>query len=234
MKMNYNIARPVAETSVNVRAEFIKKTYQHLGFAILAFVALEYVWLNSPVAVFMTQLMTGGYSWLIVLVAFMGVSWIADRWARSSNSKNMQYMGLGLFIFAESIIFIPLLFIARNFAPDVIPMAGMFTGLLFLGLTYTAFTLKKDFSFLGGILKIGGFIAIGFIVLSIVFGFSLGIFFSAIMIAFASGAILYDTSNIIRHYHPDQYVAASLSLFASVALLFWYILQFLLAFTSSD
>ena len=233
--MNYDVARPVSETALNVRTEFIKKTYQHLGFAILAFAVLEYIWFNSPVAVNMTRLMLGSnYGWLIVLVAFMGVSWIADHWARSSTSKNMQYMGLGLFVFAESIIFIPLLFIASLKADNIIPMAGIYTILLFLGLTFTAFSTKKDFSFLGGFLKIGGFVALGTIVVSIIFGFSLGLFFSMIMVVFASAAILYDTSNIIRHYHPDQYVAASLSLFASVALLFWYILRILLAFSSSD
>ncbi len=232
--MNYNVARTVSETALNIRIEFLKKTYLHLGFSILAFIVLEYIWLNSPVANFMTRIMVGGYSWLIVLGAFMGISWLADSWARSSNSKNMQYMGLGLFVFAESIIFIPLLFIAKLYAPNVIPMAGIYTGLLFLGLTFTAFTTKKDFSFLGGILKIGGFVALGTIVVSIIFGFSLGLFFSFIMVVFASASILYSTSNIIRHYHPDQYVAASLSLFSSVALLFWYILQILLSLSRGD
>ena len=45
------------------------------------------------------------------------------------------------------------------------------------------------------------------------------------MIALASMYILYDTSNVLRTYRTDQYVAASLALFASVALLFWYILR---------
>jgi FtsH-binding integral membrane protein len=60
-------------------------------------------------------------------------------------------------------------------------------------------------------------------------GFSLGIWFSAIMVIFASGCILYNTSNIMYHYAPGQHVAASLSLFASVALLFWYVLRIFLA-----
>jgi FtsH-binding integral membrane protein len=45
------------------------------------------------------------------------------------------------------------------------------------------------------------------------------------MVAFAGGAILYDTSNILHRYNTNQHVAAALSLFASVALLFWYILR---------
>jgi FtsH-binding integral membrane protein len=49
------------------------------------------------------------------------------------------------------------------------------------------------------------------------------------MIAYAAGAILYNTSNVLHHYRPDQHVAASLALFASVALLFWYVLQLVIA-----
>ncbi len=231
---DHTYAGPVSYAEKNIRAEFIRKTYQHLAIALLAFIILEYLLLNSPLAIRMTSMMTGGYSWLIVLAAFMGVSWVAERWARSTTSPQTQYAGLFLFVIAEAIIFVPLMLIASTFAPHVIPTAGIMTGLLFGGLTFTAFTTRKDFSFLGGILKVGGFVALGFIIASIMFGFSLGLFFSLIMIVFASGAILYDTSNIIRHYHTDQHVAASLSLFASVALLFWYIVQFLLSFTSSD
>jgi FtsH-binding integral membrane protein len=52
------------------------------------------------------------------------------------------------------------------------------------------------------------------------------------MVAFASAAILYDTSKIMRHYSTQHYVAASLELFASVALLFWYVLQVMMSLSS--
>ena len=50
-------------------------------------------------------------------------------------------------------------------------------------------------------------------------------FFSVAMVAFAGAAILYDTSNVLHHYPEDRAVGAALELFASVALLFWYILR---------
>jgi len=111
----------------------------------------------------------------------------------------------------------------------VIPTAGILTLLLFAALTAIAFVTKKDFSFLGGILMIGGFVALGVIICSAIFGFQLGLFFSAIMVLFAAGAILYDTSKVMHYYQPGQHVAASLELFASVALLFWYILQIVMS-----
>ncbi len=232
---NYTYAIPVAQAKESVRAEFIRKTYQHLACAILGFIVLEYLLLSLPIAHALTGMMLGSrFAWLIVLGMFMAVSYVADKWARSATSLPMQYAGLSLFVLAEAIIFLPLLFIAGRYAPDVIPTAAIITLLLFGGLTFTAFTTRKDFSFLRGILGIGGFVALGFIVASILFGFSLGIFFSLVMVVFAAVAILYSTSNIIHHYRTDQHVAAALSLFSGVALLFWYILQILLSLAGSD
>ncbi len=234
--MNYaSYADTVFHAEASERAAFIRRTYAHLAVAVLAFIAVEWMLLQSPLAEAMTSWMTGGYSWLIVLAAFMGVSWLAERWANSETSPQMQYLGLGVFVVAEAILFLPLLYIASSFSSaDVIPMAAMITGFLFTGLSATVFITRKDFSWMRSILTIGGFVALGVIAASIIFGFSLGIIFSGIMVVFASAAILYDTSQVLHHYRTDQHVAASLSLFASVALLFWYILRIVMSLSSDD
>lgn len=230
----------VAAQSVDVRAEFIKKTYLHLAGAIGAFALIEFIifqMLGQAGQVKVLQTMMGGqFTWLIVLGAFMGVSWLANKWAMSNTSKSMQYAGLGLYVVAQAVIMLPLLIIAKAMSgqTNIIFNAAIITVAMVVGITVIAFTTKKDFSFLGGFLKIGGLIAIGAIVLSMVFGFTLGIIFSAIMVIFASASILYETSNIIHQYNTNQYVAAALGLFASVALLFWYVLQILISLASSD
>jgi FtsH-binding integral membrane protein len=213
------------------RAAFLQRTYAHLLGAVTAFVALEWLLLQAPGIDGVVRTMLGGrFSWLIVLGAFMAVSWIADRWARSATSPAMQYLGLSLFVVAEAVIFLPLLYVAANFAgPLTIPVAGGMTLFVFGALTGIVFVWKADFSFLRGFLAIGGLVAMGVIVASILFGFNLGILFSAVMVVFASGAILYDTSNVLHHYRTDQHVSASLALFASVALLFWYLLRIVMA-----
>ena len=234
--MNYaGYADTVIYAGASERAAFIRRTYAHLAVAVLAFIAVEWMLLQLPIAGAIAGAMTGGYSWLIVLAVFMGVSWLAERWANSETSPQMQYLGLGLFVVAEAVIFLPLLYIASHFASaDVIPMAALITGFLFTGLTATVFITRKDFSWMRSILTIGGFVALGVIVASIFFGFSLGVFFSGIMVLFASGAILYDTSQVLHHYRTNQHVAASLSLFASVALLFWYVLRIVMSLSSND
>lgn len=230
----YSTFRPqegtlVDRASADVRASFIRKTYAHLFLAVIAFTGLEALLLNSPVAARMTQTMTSGMSWLVVLGAFMLVSYVAQRWAQSTTSIGVQYLGLSVYVVAEAILFLPLLYVAANFGgPQVIPTAGIVTACVFTGLTGTVFLSGKKFSFLGPILAVCGFGALGIIVCSLLFGFSLGMFFTGAMIAVAGGYILYYTSNVLHEYRVDQHVAASLALFAAVALLFWYILRMLM------
>ncbi len=221
----------VAEASQSERAKFIQRTYTHLAGAVAAFVLLEFALLNSPLAKIMFNLIAANrFMWLAVLGGFALLGWLARELASRTTSLQSQYMGLGLYVVAEAIIFIPLLFIAINFSsPAVLPNAVVLTGALFAGLTAIAFTTRKDFSFLRGALTMGGFLALGLIICSAIFGFSLGLWFSLAMVIFAGAAILYDTSNVLHHSSTDQYVAASLELFASVALLFWYILQILMS-----
>ena len=235
MKEEYYASPTAAQSSPAERAGFIRKTYGHLAIALLAFTGIEYYLVNAPFAQKLAASMTQGMSWLVVMGLFVGVSYLTDKLARSNNSEQTQYLGLGLFVVAEAIVFLPLLYVANSYGGEgVIQTAGIMTLLLVGGLTYTAFATKKDFSFLGGILSIGGFVAIGFIVCSLIFGFSLGLIFSSVMVLFAGCAVLFTTSNIIRHYNPNQHVAASLSLFASVALLFFYILSILLRLGGDD
>ena len=130
---------------------------------------------------------------------------------------------------AEAIIFLPLMYIAAYYSdPSVLPAAALLTVLLFAVLTLTAVTTRADISFLRGVLVFGGLLALGLILASLLFGFTLGVVFAAAMVGLAA-AILYSTSNVMLHYRTDQYVAASLSLFAAVALLFYYVLVILVS-----
>jgi FtsH-binding integral membrane protein len=227
--MSYGYEYKVAgRAEASERATFIRRTYAHLAVAILLFVGLEGLLLQLPnLDQVMPALFATRFSWLLVLVAFVAVSWVAERWARSDTSRAVQYAGLSLYVVAEAVIFLPLLWIADRFFSEqhVIATAGIFTLAIFGGLTLTVFITQQDFSFLRPILTVGSCLAIGLIVAATLFNFSLGLFFCFAMVALASGCIIYQTSNIMLRYRTDQYVAAALALFAAVALLFWYILQ---------
>jgi uncharacterized protein len=230
--MDYVQQRIAAEASADARAAFIRRTYGLLALAILAFAGIETLLVSTISAETIEQLFfSSRFSWLIVLVAFMLVGRLADNWARSGATPAMQYLGLALYVVAEAIIFLPLLYVARAYSGDqfLIAKAGIMTLMLFGGLTFAVFVTRSDFSFMGAFLSIASFAALGIIVIAIFMGTGLGLWFSAVMILLASGFILYYTSNILYHYRTDQYVAAALALFASVALLFWYVIRFLMA-----
>jgi FtsH-binding integral membrane protein len=225
-----------ADAAAEERATFIRKTYLHLSAAIGAFVLIEFAIFNLVSDATLTNTVgwaLGGWNWLFVLGAFMLVSWIANSWASNATSLSMQYAGLTLYVVAEALIFVPLLYIARHHAPSAIPSAAVMTGVIFGGLTLTVLITKADFSFLRMFLVVGGLGAFGFILCSIFFmngpgNSMIGIIFSGFMVVLASGYILYTTSGVMHHYRTTQYVAAALALFAAVALLFWYILQLFL------
>ncbi|MEP3209807.1 MAG: Bax inhibitor-1 family protein [Maribacter sp.] len=221
----------VSQLTDEARVTFYKKTYAHLAGAVLLFILVETLFFQIDVIVNFALSLTGGVSWLLLLGGFMLVTNYAEKMALSSTNTNMHYAGLILYVIAEAFIFIPLIFIAMMMAEDgafdILNQAAILTLCLFTGLSAIVFLTKKDFSFLKSALTLGGFIAIGLIVAGTLFGFNLGLWFSAGMVILASGSILYQTSNMIHKYQEDQHVAASLGLFASLMLLFWYILSIL-------
>jgi FtsH-binding integral membrane protein len=218
----------VSEASVETRARFITRTYGHLVGAILAFVALEIFMFKSGIALNILQVVAN-WPWLVILGAFMVVGWIARGIAHSSTSPVAQYAALAAYVVAEALIFVPLLVVAEFYAPGVIGSAALVTAVGFTGLSGVVFMTRNDFSFLGGVLRWAGVVALLLIVAGALFGFQLGTFFSVGMIALAGGAVLYDTSNVLHHYPEDRYVAASLELFASIALMLWYVIRLFLA-----
>ncbi len=226
MENSYSLQRsvPVRSLGVDARAGFIVRTYQHLLGAIVAFTVLEVLIFQSGLGERIALAMMG-VSWLWILGGFIVVSWLASRAAHSATSLGAQYAALAGFVVAEAIIFVPMLYIAQRLADGVIESAAAVTLIGFAGLTLIAFTTKKDFSFLGGLLRWGGIVALVLIVAGALFGFQLGTYFSVAMVAIAGAAILYDTSNVLHHFPEDRYVAAALELFASVALMFWYVLR---------
>ena len=228
---NYSHQGPIISLGADAKVGFYKKTYAHLAGAVLLFILVEAVFLNIPPLVDFALSLTQGWKWLLMLGGFMLATNYAERMALREHDIKKQYIGLLIYVIAEAFIFVPLLYIAIMYAGqggfELINQAAILTLSLFTGLSAIVLVTKKDFSFMKSILTIGFFIAIGLIVAGIAFGFNLGLWFSVGMVILASGSILYQTSNMVHKYSEDQYVGASLGLFASLMLLFWYILSIL-------
>lgn len=208
------------------RADFYRKTYLHVAAAVLAFIAVEYALIHSSLADTLLSLMIGArYGWLLIIGIFWIGSMVAQKWS-VSQSRGIQYLGLAFYVLLEALIFLPMIYLAvSQSGGETLYQASTLTLALFAGLSGVALTSKRDFSFLRSFIIIGGFLSLGLIVAGIIFGFNLGLWFSVGMVLLASVSILYQTNKLNSIYQTDQYVGAALSIFASVMLLFWYILR---------
>jgi len=215
-----------SEAQTSQRVAFLKRTYTTLFFAIVAFMALQVIFFKVGLSALLFSLVVkaGKIGWLGILLVFAVVATLSDSMAHK-RSEGTQMFGISLYVVGEALIFAPLIFLAHTEFPKAIPSAAIVTLSVFGGLTGFVLITKKDFNFLRGILALGAVAAIGYIIVSALFGVSIGIMFPVLMVVLAAGYILYETSRVVREYHVDQHIGAATTLFACVALMFWYILQ---------
>lgn len=209
-----------------VKSGFVTKVYLHLLGSIFFLVLLEIIFFRVGIAEIINNVFSS-IPWLAILGGFMIIAWIAREAAYKIESLLFQYLGLILYIIAKSIILIPLLYHSEKIAPGSIFYAAQITISGFLILTMIVFFTKKDFSFLRTFLIYAGIISLVIIILALIFSISLGVWFDIALILIGGGSILYDTSNVIHRYNSNKYVGASLELFSSIALIFWYSLRLL-------
>lgn len=212
------------------KAEFYRKTYTHVALALLAFIVVETVLLNIVPFEWIYSMINGRFVWLFII----GLFWLGTTMSNKlafHPSQNQQYLGLGLYVLLQAIIFLPMIAIAISMSagPNLLYQAAIITLFMFSGLTAVVFFTKTDFSFLRTVIVVGGFISLGIIVVGAIFGFDLGLWFSVGMVVLASASILYQTSQIKDQFTTGQYVGAAVQLFASIMLLFWYVLRILMS-----
>ncbi|HEU4729039.1 MAG TPA: Bax inhibitor-1 family protein [Kofleriaceae bacterium] len=240
----------VATLGVSDRVAFLRKTYAHLGVALIAFATLTAAIIRVAPETSLrlsAWALSGRLNWLVVMGLFILVGYIAERLARSETSRGLQYVGLAVGVVSWSLLLQPILWVLffrfgnaemlgidgagllTGQAASILMQAVVITLAIFIGLTITVFVTKKDFSFLRGVLTIASFAALGVILASMAFGFSLGALFCGAMILLMAGYILMQTSLVMSYFPPQGYVAASLLLFSTIAMLFWYVLQMLMS-----
>ena len=228
---DWSIFAPVSPRAVEAepeeRAAFIRRTYMHVGAALLGFVVLEFAIFQTRLPAFFLQFLSiSWFTWLVLLAAFSSVARFAESWAESEMSKEQQYGALGIYVLAQSVLFSPFIRLAQFYGgKSVIYTCVLLTLMLFTGLTVAVFATQEDFSRLQAGLCIGVFVIFGLVVCWMLFGFSTGVICSEVTVSIAAAAILFQTSRVMNYYRVNQHVAASLALFASMALLFWYVMR---------
>ena len=221
---------PVADLGEDTRADFLARVYQHLALAVAAFIAFEVLLFFTGAAEALYDLIAdSGGTWLLILGAFMVVNWMATAAAHDLENPARQYGGLFGLAAAEALIFAPFLYYVFN-APGTggsasVASAAVVTVVGFGGLTAVGLFTRKDLSFLRPLLLWAGVMALVLIFAAVLFGLELGVWFSVAMVGLAGAAILYQTQTILRRYPETAHVGAAVQLFASVMMLFWYVLR---------
>ena len=225
----------VSEAPASDRVAFFKRTYLHVAGAFAAFGALLYAFFVTDVARSIMQgfgsIMSsmGGFGILVVMLMFWGGTYVAQKMAENRASRPSQYLGLGLYVVLEAIIFVPLIVMVAiktdgNPGEILIPACAV-TAALVVGLTVAVFTMGIDFSFLRVAIVIGSVCALGIILVAAFTDSQLGNWFSNIMILLMATVILYQTQVIKDSCETDQHVLAAFILFSAFVTLLFYVIR---------
>ncbi len=214
-------AQTAAQASVAERVGFIRKVYGLFFLATLF--AVGGVLLGFSFPPLMSYALR--HPWIMLFAMMGGV--MGAQAVRHVRGVNL----LALFGFTTltGLIISPLMALIAATNPASILQAGVLTVGIFGGLTAYVFISKRDFSFLRGMVVTGLIVVIlagllnVFLVGSSAFGFAVA---AATLLLFA-GFVLYDTSNIIRRYPTNEYVAGALSLYLDAFNIFLALIRIL-------
>ena len=210
-----------ADVSVSERVEFIRKVYA-LFFAATLFgvggVVLGFLF--PPLMVAFAQ-----HPWIALILMIGGV--MAAQAVRHKPGINL----IALFGFTTftGLVISPLLYIISRQNPVSIFQAGALTVGIFGGLTVYAFVSDRDFSFMRGMLVVGLVVVIlgGLLNIFMVGSSALSFGLAVGALLLFSGFVLYDTSNIIRRYPTNEYIAGALDLYLDAFNIFLALLRIL-------
>lgn len=211
--VNFMPTDPMLQQSVEDRSAFISKVYTTLAISLVLTAIGAYQGLTLP------------YSWYWPLIIANFVLMLACQFLHRSYPLNIIL--LGLFTWVMGLTLGPVLasYISIG-AGEAIPFAAGSTAVVFGGLSAYAHFSKKDFSFLGGFLFMAIISMVVFSLVTMIFNIQFNqMIYSGLGVLVFSGYVLYDTSNLIRRYQSDQYVAATIALFLDIVNLFLFLLR---------
>ncbi len=213
-------AESAARASVEERMGFIRKVYA-LFFAATLF-AIGGVWLGLS----FEPLLQFAYEHPFIMFFIMIGGVLGAQAVRHVPGLNLA--ALFGFTTLTGVVISPLIHFVLASNPGSILAAGVLTVGIFGGLTAYVFVSKKDFSFMRGMLMTGLIVVILAGVVNIFLGASaLGFAVAAATLLLFSGFVLYDTSNIIRRYPTNEYVAGALDLYLDAFNIFLALLRIL-------
>jgi FtsH-binding integral membrane protein len=209
-----------AQASVSERMGFIRKVYALFFAATLFAIGGVVAGLSFP------PLLRFAFEHPLIMFFIMIGGVFGAQAVRHVQGLNL--VALFGFTTLTGVVISPLIAVILQINPGSILAAGVLTVGIFGGLTAYVFVSKKDFSFMRGMLMTGLIVVILAGVVNIFLGASaLGFAVAAATLLLFSGFVLYDTSNIIRRYPVNEYIAGALDLYLDAFNIFLALLRIL-------
>lgn len=218
---DFKFGGSVSEATVDIRMQFVRKVYAILTVQLLATSALSSVSFLSTTYKDWIQ----NNQWMMWLSLFGAIGFmLLTYWKRKSYPTNLLFLAgfTGFEAYSISVI-------VSFYQSRVVLQAVVLTAALFIGLTIFACQSKYDFTswapyLFGGLWAL---IMFGFMAAFFPGGRTVELVYSGVAALLFSGYILVDTQLIMRHYHVEEEIAASISLYLDIINLFLAILRIL-------
>ncbi|MFD1803059.1 FtsH protease modulator YccA [Mixta tenebrionis] len=213
--MDRIISRSGSSSSLLSTHKVLRNTYFLLGLT-LAFSAVT--------ATASTLLNLPAPGLILMLVGFYGLMFLTYRLANSPAGILAAFAFTGFLGYSLG----PILnaFLSAGMG-DAIALALGGTALVFFGCSAYVLTTRRDMSFLGGMMMAGFVVLLVAVIANLFLHLpALQLAISALFILFSTGAILWETSNII-HGGETNYIRATISLYVSLYNIFVSLLSIL-------
>ncbi|KAG9257772.1 transmembrane BAX inhibitor motif-containing protein [Emericellopsis atlantica] len=218
---DFKFGGSVAEATLDIRNQFIRKVYTILSAQLIATAAVSGLtfwsdgyktWIQSHPAVV--------YASLFGSLIFMGLTY----WKRKSYPTNLLF--LSLFTLTEAYA---ISVIVSFYKSSIVLNAVFLTAGIFIFLTAFACQTKYDFTswmpYLFGALW--GLMLFGFMSIFFTYSSTAELVYGGIGALVFSAYILVDTQLVMRHHHVEEEIAAAISLYLDIINLFLMILRIL-------
>ena len=203
----------------------IKQTYLLLSLAVFAGIGGGFVGSNSPALI---KFCSGWVGWIVAMVALNAIPYIAMA---CRNNPFLGTLAITADGFIAGLILAPILYIANHVAPNVVPMAGLLTLVIFMGVTASVMFIGKVYS-APRALMIGLFVSvIGVVVLNMFITSSILTLVISLAIGIIGVLVLVQaTSQVLNNPEFNEPVMGAVMLFSGLFNIFVALLHILLAF----
>ncbi|KAL4980094.1 inhibitor of apoptosis-promoting Bax1-domain-containing protein [Aspergillus desertorum] len=218
---DFKFGGTVAEGTLPVRMQFIRKVYAILTVQLLLTTVMSSISFFSPSYCEWIR----GNVWLMMVSVFGAFGFLlVTYWKRRSYPTNLLFLSAFTILEAYSISVV-----TSYYQPRIVVQALILTLGLFVGLTLFACQVKYDFTnwmpYLFGALWF--LILLGFVSFFVPHSSTMELIYGSLAALIFSGYILVDTQLIMRHYHVEEEIAASISLYLDILNLFLAVLRIL-------